>query len=215
MRPFKAMFLDDHYIVRHGLIGVAEKIRGLSVIGSYGRSREMLSALEACLPDIILLDFTLHPDDIDGCTLIRLIKTKFPSVKIIVLSGHARSSMVRLAMMAGANGFCSKGSSLDELEYAIRRVLSGRQYVPNFAKPNNVLAMEFVGAKDWLSRSRELTKREREVIQLFIMGMSISEISEKLSRDRKTISGHKQSAYRKLGISSDAEMFSIRHMLDY
>ncbi|RQV00750.1 DNA-binding response regulator, partial [Burkholderia cenocepacia] len=132
---------------------------------------------------------------------------------MIVLSGHARAGIARLAIASGADGFCQKGSSLDELISATRRVLLGRKYLSDHLKIDSVTQASGHGERFDRRHIDKLTNREREVVELFIMGMSISEIAKKLSRDRKTISGHKQSAYRKLGISSDSEMFHLRSFL--
>jgi len=216
MHYFTAMLLDDHLIVRQGFKALGKNIPGLSIIGDYGRSRDLIAAMEIEQPKILFLDFTLHPDDVDGHTLIRSIKRRFPSVRIIVLSAHARRSVAALAMSAGADGFCSKDVSVDELVTATQRVLAGRKHYPDRYRATGNIDYDSVFLTHSVHSSplNKLTPREREVINLFLMGLSISEISRKLSRDRKTVSGHKQSAYRKLGISSDAEIFSIRHMLE-
>lgn len=218
MQNFTAMILDDHYLIRHGFATVAQNIPGLSLIGTYERSRDLIAAMELHQPRILFIDFILHVDDMDGLTLIRLIKRRFHDVKIIVISAHAKAGIISLALRAGADGFCSKGTSVAELTAATTRVLAGRIYAPDsrptsmgsFNEVNSILTKDIAQP----NALETLTIREREVINLFLMGMSISDISKKLSRDRKTISGHKQSAYRKLGISSDAELFSIRHLLE-
>ncbi|WP_321875846.1 response regulator transcription factor [Burkholderia cenocepacia] len=221
MHNFTAMVLDDHYLVRHGLASAATAIPGLTIIGTYERSRDLIAAMTLHQPRILFLDFVLHEDDIDGLTLIRLVKRRFNAVKIIVISAHAKPSIVSLALRAGADGFCSKRASVSELITATTRVLSGRIHRPD----NSELPLGSVDKNKTQHTNNEspssvpkaldaLTTREREVVNLFLMGMSISDISKKLFRDRKTISGHKQSAYRKLGISSDAELFSILHLLE-
>ncbi|MBJ9697686.1 response regulator transcription factor [Burkholderia cenocepacia] len=218
MQNFTAMILDDHYLIRHGFATVAQNIPGLSLIGTYERSRDLIAAMELHQPRILFIDFILHVDDMDGLTLIRLIKRRFSDVKIIVISAHAKAGIVSLALKAGADGFCSKGTSVAELTTATNRILSGRSYVPDshLALIGGFIEVNCVRGENIKKSSalEMLTSREREVINLFLMGMSITDISKKISRDRKTISGHKQSAYRKLGISSDAELFSIRHLLE-
>ncbi|THJ45370.1 response regulator transcription factor [Burkholderia sp. LS-044] len=208
MQNFTAMVIDDHYLVRQGFEAVARRIPGLLIIGSHERSRDLIAAIEIHQPQVLYMDFILHADDVDGLTLIRLIKRRFSAVKIIVVSAHANSGIVSLAIRAGASGFCLKASSVSELTEATSRVLVGKIYIPKVI--------------DQLAASRDLTgpdafemltPREREVVSLILMGMSISDISKKLVRDRKTISGHKQTAYRKLGVSSDVELFSIKHLL--
>lgn len=221
MQNFTAMILDDHYLVRQGLASATEAMPGLTIIGTYERSRDLIASMSLRQPDILFLDFVLHDDDIDGLTLIRLIKRRFNNVKIIVISAHAKPSIVSLALRAGADGFCSKGTSARELITATTRVLSGRIHRPdrtetwtNFTENHSSACVNTDEPTSTLKPLDTLTMREREVVNLFLMGLSITDISKKLFRDRKTISGHKQSAYRKLGISSDAELFSIRHLLE-
>ncbi|EDT41986.1 response regulator transcription factor [Burkholderia ambifaria] len=209
MQNFTAMVIDDHYLVRQGFEAVARRIPGLSIIGSYERSRDLIAAIELCPPQVLYLDFVLHTDDVGGLTLIRLIKRRFPIVKIIVVSAHANAGIVSLSIRAGASGFCFKTSSVSDLTEATSRVLGGKVYIPKFVDECAVNR----DLNDRPDAFEILTPREREVVNLILIGMSISDISKKLVRDRKTISGHKQTAYRKLGVSSDAELFSIKHLL--
>ncbi|WP_333995664.1 response regulator transcription factor [Burkholderia orbicola] len=221
MHHFTAMVLDDHYLVRQGFATVAQNIPGLSIIGTYEHSRELIAAMTLRQPRILFADFILRSDDMDGLTLIRFIKRRFCDVKIIVISAHTKIGIVSLALRAGADGFCSKGTSTSELAAATSRVLAGQIYVPEHTETRSLEKLRTQspildnGDLPALPNAlKSLSPREREIITLFLMGMSITDISKKLSRDRKTISGHKQSAYRKLGISGDAELFSLKHILE-
>lgn len=217
--PLRLMVLDDHEVVRHGLVARLAEEPDLSVVGSHASSRELLDALaQATLPvDIVLMDFSLGPTDIDGLNLIRALKIRFPACKTLVISAHYSAATVALALKAGARGYVGKNQALAETMTAIRTVARGRIHL------DPVMAVEIAaGSEDALvhtdaealAQNPRLSPREREVLRCCLEGLSVTEIATKFSRNVNTISTQKQAAFRKLGIRTDHELFKIQHQLD-
>ncbi len=178
---------------------------------------------------MVLLDYTLGPGEIDGLNLIKLVNTRFPDCRILMTSSSDTPATVNMTMHAGALGFFGKSEDLDELAYAIRVVANGRPYIStnlaarmeSSATPDPRVAEAKAASGDGapsiesgLSVDLRLSPREHEVLRCFLAGMSVSDIASKFSRSRKTISAQKQSAFRKLGIRSDAEFFTSRKLME-
>ena len=226
-RPIRVVVLDDHAVVRHGLAARLKQEADIEVSGMFASGREVVQALKdnTVEVDILLMDYSLGPAEIDGLNLIRLIRVRYPELKILVASAHHNKATVGLVMHAGARGFVGKEEELSELVRAIRTVAAGGKRL------NATLAAEMerdalaadapapTSAADGnqlsaLVERPELSPREREVLRCCLDGMSVSDIAEKFARSIKTISSQKQSAYRKLGIRTDTELFKIKHELE-
>ncbi|WP_050476801.1 response regulator transcription factor [Herbaspirillum rhizosphaerae] len=219
-KAIRIALLDDHAVVRHGLTARLKEESDFQVVGAYATSRDMMAALRASPADILLIDYSLSINDIDGLNLIRALKVRFPGSRILVSSSHYNPATVALAMRAGARGFVGKEQELSELIAAVRSISLGKVHL------NPLMAAEISsmlsnssqegdpsGAGDSLTDNTELSPREREVLRCCLEGMSVTQIAEKFARSVKTISGQKQAAFRKLGVRNDNELFKIQHQL--
>lgn len=224
--PLRIALLDDHAVVRHGLLELLREESDFRVVGAFSHSRDLMAALRVTPADLLLVDYALAPDDIEGLNLIRALCTRFPESKILVASAHCSPATVALALRAGAAGFVGKNQPLPELVAAIRTVARGRVYL------DPGLAVEFAYllsgvevqdplppdadqavADDPLMRHIDLSPREREVLRCCLNGMSVTDVAKKFGRSAKTISTQKQSAFRKLGIRTDNELFKMHRQL--
>ncbi|MFJ2988907.1 response regulator [Collimonas sp. NPDC087041] len=220
--PLRIALLDDHAVVRHGLVELLRAESDFRVVGAFANSREMMMALRSEPADLLLVDYALAPDDIEGLNLIRALCTRFPDSKILVASAHCSPATVALTLRAGAGGFVGKNQPLPELVAAIRTVARGRVYL------DPALAVEFAyllsdvavhessqaeDDKDPLMVHVDLSPREREVLRCCLNGMSVTDVAKKFGRSAKTISTQKQSAFRKLGIRTDNELFKMHRQL--
>lgn len=223
--------LDDHAVVRCGIKTCLSRTEDIIVAGSFARSSDLLHWMSRHRADVIVLDYSLAPDEIDGLNLIRLLCMRYVKCKILVLSGAGTRATARMAMRAGAIGFLCKNQSLRDLPRAIRTVALGREFV-SLAEPpkpagaaTEVARAEAASADGQVQPARKprrtrhlsaempLSPREYEVLRCFLDGMSISEIAIKFARSTKTISAQKHTAFRKLGIKHDLELFSLREQL--
>jgi two-component system capsular synthesis response regulator RcsB len=219
MKRLKVALLDDHAIVRHGLVNRLVQESEFEVVGVYARSRELMSGLATAPADVLLLDFVLGPDELDGVLLIRALRVKYPDCRILVFSAYHDSATVILALRVGARGFLGKGEDMSQLVKAIRVVASGAVYLsPDMAYR---VAEATASNNDGDEKSREdairyvsLSSREQEVIRCYLAGMTITDIAEKFNRSIKTISTQKAAAFRKLGVVSNNELFKIKHIIE-
>lgn len=216
--PIRLAMLDDHSIVRYGMTRRFVSEPGLHLVGDYETSHSLIAGLRHAPADVLLLDFALGPEEMDGVSLIRALHARFPGCRILVLSSHYDPSIVAVALRVGARGFIGKAAPVSDIVQAIRTVASGQVYLSGemvqrlgdavtSAAPAE--ADENTCAESLLVRAR-LSPREREVIRCYLDGMSISGIATKFGRSVKTISTQKSMAYRKLGVGSDQALFKLR-----
>ncbi|MQR02494.1 response regulator transcription factor [Glaciimonas soli] len=221
--PISIALLDDHEVILHGMRMRFEKESDFRVVGAYLKGRAMISGLQKDPAEVLVLDYSLGPTEIDGINLIQLLKIKYPRCKLLVVSAHDNPATVELIMRSGVQGFVSKVGEVDELVAAVRVVAAGgiyrdksldevSQWVP-LPSAGEGAAMADGTAPEW-PQKKQLSTREREVLRCCLDGMSVIQIAEKFSKSRKTISTQKQSAMSKLGLSSDNELFSLRRSLE-
>lgn len=211
--------LDDHEVVRHGLGARLREELGLQVVGVYATTNALMSALQSITADVLLIDYVLGADQLDGINLIRALRLRHPQCKILMSSSYHNTDTVLMAMRAGAHGFVGKEQNLAELVVAIRCVFADKFYLCD--------RMVALISTRWMSiqqssaghelhtenRLSTLSPRESEVIRCYLAGLTVTQISQKFSRSIKTISGQKQSAFRKLGVRNDVDFFKLQHRL--
>ncbi|MBH3368355.1 response regulator transcription factor [Pseudomonas carnis] len=219
MKRLHIALLDDHAIVRHGLVNRLVQEPDFELVGVYSRSRDLMAGLATAPAEILLLDFVLGPCEMDGISLIRALRVKFPTCRILIFSTHHDAATAILALRVGARGFLGKGEDMEQLICAVRLVASGAVYLsPDMAyRVAEATAVSYDGeakGRDEALRFVSLSAREQEVIRCYLAGMTITEIAEKFHRSIKTISSQKASAFRKLGVMSNNELFRIRHIIE-
>lgn len=221
-REIKIALLDDHAVVRLGVVAQLQKEGDFFIVGNYESSRAMLTGLQTAPADVLLIDFALGPTEVDGVSLIRLFKSKVPESRVLVLSSHSDPATVALALRVGARGFVGKNQSAADIAKAIRCVALGGIYLSDdmsyrLAESSTGIHTEQSPeetADEKLMAGAKLSVKEREVIRCFLQGMTVSQIAEKFGRSPKTISTQKWMAFRKLGITVDHELFKIKRSLE-
>lgn len=220
----RLMLLDDHEFILHGISQTLARHTDVEVVSTHTESRTLLDALRLVQVDIVVMDYALSPGEVDGLNLIKAIRTRHPRTRVIVISSLHTPSTVALTLRCGAAGFVGKELGAEELLKAIRAVCAGRLYLHSEmedALQRNSVAVhpldpeeEVDGPVAALVNTTTLTLREREVLRCCLDGLSVTDISAKFSRSIKTISAQKHSAYRKLGLRTDHELFKLRALLE-
>lgn len=171
-----------------------------------------MTLIEQLDPDVVLLDISLPR--MSGLELARLIKVRFPKVRILVLTMHSADEYVRGMLMAGAHRHLLKQASADELLQAVRLVHSNRMLYPRLAGGLAVGPAEERlskrGASAW--QSDILTEREKEILQLIAMGKTSPEIAQQIFLSAKTVDNYRSRILVKLQAhnASEAVAFAIQ-----
>lgn len=212
-RPRRLAMLAPHPVLRLGVEVVLGQHGGVQVCGSFANEGDLLDLLQhrPGSIDLLLIDVLAPCGPEEGLSLLRLLSRRWPRLPVLVLSAHCNASTVTAAMQAGARGFLPKGTSPAMLMRAIDVLARGGRFVPPELRTQ-------------LNRSRmrrtpapvlaPLSRREREVLCLVLQGCTTGEVARRSGRTASTVSTQKRTAFQKLGIHSDGELFRIRHLLE-
>lgn len=224
MSEIRLALLDDHPIICRSFEVLCANEDDMAVVGKFVHSRELLNWLRTSKCDVLVLDYILQNDEMDGLSLIKHLMVHYPSLNILLSTSVDSLAVIRTAYMLGVRGYIAKREESATYLSAIRTIANGQRYIPpRIAEELSHVPMRkfgeglFDGAIEEdgqpLLPVRLLTPREAEVVYCYLEGMEIVDIAAKLKRSRKTVSGHKQSAMKKLGIGSDLELFKYRNDL--
>jgi DNA-binding NarL/FixJ family response regulator len=209
----KILLVDDHKILREGICSLIREYDDIEVIGEAADGNTALQMVKQLLPDLVIMDISMP--DMNGIDATRMIRNEHPDIKIIALSMHHDKQFVSEIFRAGASGYLIKDSAFDELDHAIRIVMSGKTYInPQIAS----LVVESLVSQSSTPTTQSfslLTEREREVLQLIAEGRSTKQIAYDLRVSSKTVESHRRQVMGKLNIRSVAELtkFAIREGL--
>ena len=197
-RP-RVLLADDHAL----LLGAFEKLLSADcdIVGQVSDGRALVAAAEELKPDVIVLDISMPL--LNGLEAARQIKQKARGAKLVFLTMNEDTDLAAEAFRAGASAYLLKRSAASELLTAIREVLQGRSYVTPLITEGLVGSL-LHGADH--APSRELTPRQREVLQLLAEGRSMKEVASLLNLTPRTVAFHKYRIMEQLKVKSTAEL---------
>jgi DNA-binding NarL/FixJ family response regulator len=207
----RVVVVDDHTLMRQGLVGLLDDESDIEVIGQAGDISTGRAAIEAMSPDIILMDLGL-PDG-SGLDLTDELTNTDPELRILVVTMHERDDYLFQALRAGASGYVLKGADVQELLTAVRTVARGETYVDQSLTGKLVAdyLTRLEGGKD-RTQFDGLTEREREVLTLIADGLTSAEIGKRLFLSPHTVQTHRDHIMTKLDLHSRVELtkYAIR-----
>jgi NarL family two-component system response regulator LiaR len=206
----RVLIVDDHAVVRSGLVAFLQAFDDLELAGEAGSGQEAVRVYENARPDVVLMDLMLP--DMDGAAVTRTIRQRRPQTQVIALTSFRDEELVQAVLQAGAIGYLLKSVSADELAAAIRAAHAGRPTLaPEVAQTLIHVATHPRAPGD------DLTPRERDVLRLMIGGLTNTEIAERLIVSRSTIKFFVSSILAKLSVTSRVEAVAIavqRHLVN-
>ena len=207
------VLVDDHAIFREGLRCLIEKQPDIEVVGEAADGRKAIHVAKELRPDLVIMDVKMPV--MNGIEATRQIVDKFSGVKVLALSMYSDTRFVLEMLRAGASGYLLKDSTFEELNRAIRNVVSNKIYLsPGIACIVVETLLSQQSSSDSLVFSL-LTDREREVLQLLSEGNSTKQIALHLYVSVKTVESHRKNIMNKLDIHTVAELtkYAIREGL--
>ncbi len=200
----KVLIIDDHIVVRQGLMYLINREEDLEVCGEADEARKGLNAISELKPDIVLVDISLP--GMNGIEFIKNTKAYHPDLPIVVLSMHDESLYAERAIRAGALGYVMKRADSDEIITALRKGLAGELHVSG--RVNSALLQRFFGRQQPKNGSQisMLSDRELEVFELIGRGKTTREIADVLHLSTKTIDCHRMHIKEKLAIQTTPEL---------
>ena len=208
MAPKKTILIvDDHPLVREGLVSILKSTTEYEVVGQAGNARTAVRMVKNLKPDLVLLDLGL-PDK-SGIELSGEIRSLSPPTRILIVSMHSKVDYIVKAFRAGATGYMTKESATERLLLAIEHVLNGEYFMDSSVSHEVVKKLMQTPQKDMKIRDETyetLTPREQEIMVLLAEGLSTKEIAAKLFISRKTVENHRTNIMNKLGLHSTLEL---------
>lgn len=205
MSRARILLADDHTLVVQGIRKLLES--EFDLVGSVDNGHDLIRMALDRKPDLAIVDISMpRLNGLDGARQLRHV---MPEVRIIILTMHDDPVYVTEAFRAGASAYLLKDAVASELVQAIREVLAGRSYVhPRLQWKDDAPAGRAPRRSSARERkvARELTPRQREVLQLVAEGHSSKEIAQLLYITVKTVEFHRTSIMRKLGLRTTAEL---------
>ena len=199
------LLIDDHEIVRSGVNMVLSQLYKPVEIFEAMDGDNAINMLKKHRFDLVLLDIQMPNTNSFG--LLQYINIKFPDTKVLIFSMNAENVFAKRFLKAGAKGFVSKDSPVDELTKAIDLALHNKRYIS--AKLQNQLADELASVENTVNPFDKLLPKEFEITSLLISGETIAGISKILNVNTTTISHYKNKIFDKLHISSLLELQAL------
>jgi DNA-binding NarL/FixJ family response regulator len=198
----RVMVVDDHPIVRQGLVSVLEDEDDLEVVGAADSAVEALRVVHRLRPDVMLLD--LEMPELDGVDAIPQLLAAAPGLGVLVFTAYDTDERVLGAVRAGARGYLLKGASAEEIARGIRTVHAGGSYL----EPR-VASMLMAEVSSPRRAPGGLSEREREVLRLVADGLPTKQIARNLSISERTVKFHVNSIFHKLGADNRAQAVAL------
>src|SRR4051794_35632186 len=211
----RVMIVDDHAVVRRGLLAFLETEPDLDVEAVAAGGSEalgQLTRLDAAgrRPDVVLMDLQMEP--LDGIDATRLIRARYPDVEVVALTSFAEAERIHAAVDAGAAGYLLKDADADEVAMAVRAAHRGELQLDPAITRRLIASLRAAAEPD---AAEGLTARELDVLRLLGEGRANKEIAAELALSERTTRTHVSSILSKLGLSSrtQAALWAVREGL--
>jgi len=185
----RILVVEDHHVVRSGLVALLNVVEGIEVVGEAADGVEAIAQFRKCQPNVTLID--LRMPRLSGVEVIQRIRMETPQARFIVLTTYDGDEDIFRALQAGARAYLLKGMTTDDLVATIRAVHAGRSHIPPAIAQR---LAERVGTE-------ELTPREFDVLEQIVGGCSNKEIATALDISEATVKTHINSLLGKLGLT--------------
>ncbi len=209
----KVIICDDQAIVRDGLAMLLKLEPDIEVIGTAEDGDAAVEMVTDKRPDLILMD--LKMPIMNGVEATRQIRTKYPEVKVLVLTTYDDDEWVFDAIQAGASGYLLKDTPRDEIVKAIKGTVTGKTYVDPSVAGKVLRQASSCQTQPATLITSKLTEREIEVLRLIAKGLSNADIADRLFLSEGTVRNNVSAIMAKLGVSdrTQAAIIAIQHGL--
>jgi two-component system response regulator NreC len=195
---------DDHAVLRDGLKALVNAQADMEVVGEADNGRTAWLKVKELLPDVVVMDVSMP--ELNGVQATEILKRECPDVKVLALTAYKDKAYLDQLLKVGALGYVLKMSAAKELIEALRMVAAGNVYVDQ--EMTEKIAEGYVRTQflRGVTRQRDLTNREEQVIRLIAQGYANKEIASQLEISVKTVESHKTNVMEKLELKSRTEI---------
>ncbi|MEO6062867.1 MAG: response regulator transcription factor [Thermoflexales bacterium] len=212
-RKTRVMLVDDHEVVRLGLMTLINDRDDMAVVGEAGDAASAVREAERLKPDVILMDIRMPGEG--GIEATRQIMARLPEMRIVMLTSFADDELLVRAISAGAVGYVLKQVGNAELLRAIAAAARGEALLDPRTTSRLLTRVREADRKDKADAFRELSDREMDVLALVARALGNAEIGEKLNLSEKTVRNYISTMFEKLNLSNRVELavYAIEHHL--
>ena len=192
--PLRLIIADDHPLLIDGVSKILSEIEDIEILEPAGNGRQLMTRLRTTAVDLVLLD--LHMPHMDGIETLKILRTEFPRLKVLVFTSYNQPKLILEIKMLGAKGYLLKNSTSTTLKEAVRTLMSGGTWFQD-EPPPPPMSDYFI---DDFMKKYQITRREVEVIRKIAEGFTTIEIGEQLFVSKFTVNAHRRNICRKLDI---------------
>lgn len=192
----KVSIADDHEIVLIGLQKILAGANDIAITGVYTNGDTLLEDLSVNRPDVLILDIQMPGKK--GTELAPIIKKKFPSIRIIVLSNVEVMAQIKRMLQMGCMGYLLKNTDADTFIKAIRSVHAGEQFL------HEEVRKQMVNSLFTPAHYVKITRREKEILEMIAAELTTQEIADKLFLSTHTVDNHRNNLLQKLNVRNTA-----------
>ncbi len=206
MANIKVLLVDDHKIVRDGIKLMLEPQAGIDVVAEAENGEKVIGLLQELPVDVIVMDINMPK--MNGIVTTKLVKEKYPGIKVLALTMSSDDTHIRQMVQAGASGYIMKSAGREELTTAIHEVMEGKHYFSDQATQSIMMDLVKNKGKSSAPDPIHITERETEVLQMIVKEHTNQEIAEKLYISPRTVDAHRRNLLQKTGARNTAGLVS-------
>ncbi|TNF27068.1 MAG: response regulator transcription factor [Bacteroidetes bacterium] len=198
MNKVKLLVVDDHPLLRGGIVSLFDKEDGIEVVCEAENGEKALRCIEQNLPDVVLMDINMD-GQLDVSTT-ETIKERWPFIKVLAFSMHEEVQVIRRMLKAGASGYVLKNASHNEVKKAIETVVAGESYFCQ--EVLDIMTQSLTSDGDDKDQEYVLSNREREVLHYVAKEYTNQEIADTINISLRTVETHKRNLIKKLRVKN-------------
>lgn len=208
----RLLIVDDHQMVMEGWMSLLKNEEEFEVVGHITSGKYVLKFLSSHQVDLIIMDIAMGTLEDDGLEAIRNVRKEFGNaIKTLVVSMHNEIGHIQEAIESGTNGYILKTSSVDDLLYAMRRIMSGKSYYSQEVTEQVATKMRLAGEMSGI----QLTKREKVALPLFCNGFTVKQVGVKMGVSENTVNSFKKRIFIKFEVHKVSELINKARELGF
>ncbi len=207
MKKIRLFLVDDHRMMVDMWTALLSSDPRFEVLGYTVDGNSAMELIQQHQPQIVLMDITLPGKS--GIELTKLIKEEWPGMRVLAVSMHNNTLLIKQILANGASGFVSKTSGFEEMSQAILKVAEGQRYISEDIKELITAQTINPDFESPAAKLNDLTKREMEVVEMLREGLSSKQIAERLFISNRTVEVHRYNIFRKLKVSNVVSLIKL------